>query len=412
LYRNDRVVEIAIVTLNADGVITDEFDTLINPARDVGPTWIHRITPSMVSSAPLFADVAGHIAARIHGAVCVGHNLRFDSRMVGNELQRCGIDIDWGWGLDTLSVTGCKLGQACADHGVALDDAHRALADARATANLLAAIADYFSETGGAARAHPIELSPIRVCTRDGHANADAPAPYLAQLAAGLHMPPDIAPYTALLDTAIADLKLTPDERAELAALASELGLDARHVQRAHRGFLDGLLDAALADDMITDDEIDQLCRAAALLDLDLDFITQRTDAHRTVADTIELTPGLEICFTGSATDESGAEIDRADLESLATQNGLVPKPSVTAKDCSLLVAADTSTRSGKAEQARRFGIPVAALGDFLAAVRNGQALSVIRLEATGVALVCISCGHSWMGKRRSREPLCVDCKT
>jgi DNA polymerase III epsilon subunit-like protein len=134
LYKKDRIVEIAIVTLDANGVITEEFDTLINPARDVGPTWIHRITPSMVSSAPLFADVAGHIAARVHGAVCVGHNLRFDSRMISHEMQRVAVDIDWGVGLDTLSVTGCKLGQTCADHGIALEDAHRALADARATA--------------------------------------------------------------------------------------------------------------------------------------------------------------------------------------------------------------------------------------------------------------------------------------
>jgi DNA polymerase-3 subunit epsilon len=50
----------------------------------------------MVSSAPLFADVAGHIAARVHGAVCVGHNLRFDSRMISHEMQRVAVDIDWG----------------------------------------------------------------------------------------------------------------------------------------------------------------------------------------------------------------------------------------------------------------------------------------------------------------------------
>lgn len=185
LYTKDRVVEIAIVTLDANGVVIDEFDTLINPARDVGPTWIHRITPSMVHSAPLFSDVAGHVAARVHGAVCVGHNLRFDSRMIGAEMQRAGIDVDWGSGLDTLSVTGCKLAQACADHGVALDDAHRALADARATAHLLVAVAEQFGRSGAAARAYPVEASPIRVCTRDGHSNADAPAPYLAQLAAG-----------------------------------------------------------------------------------------------------------------------------------------------------------------------------------------------------------------------------------
>ena len=298
-------MEIAIVTLDGNGVVTDEFDTLINPARDVGPTWIHRITPSMVHSAPLFSDVAGHVAARVHGAVCVGHNLRFDSRMIGAEMQRVGIEVDWGSGLDTLSVTECKLGQACADHGVALDDAHRALADARATAHLLVAVADHFGRSGAAARAHPIEAGPIRVCTRDGHSNADSPAPYLAQLAAGLHVAPDFAPYIAILDTALADLKLTADERAELSSFAAELGLTAQHVERAHRTFLDGLVEAALADGEVIDDEIDQLCRAAALLELDLDFVTQHTDAYRTVTGTIALTPGLCVCFTGSATDSS-----------------------------------------------------------------------------------------------------------
>ncbi|CAN5363713.1 hypothetical protein BH09ACT8_BH09ACT8_04540 [soil metagenome] len=411
LYSKDRVVEIAIVTLDRNGVITDEFNTLINPARDVGSTWIHRITPSMVGSAPLFADVAGHIAARVHGAVCVGHNLRFDARMISAEMQRVDIDVDWGSGLDTLSVTGCKLGQACADYGVVLDGAHRALADARATAHLLIAVAAQFDQSGAAARAHPIELNAFRVCTRDGHTNAVAPAPYLAHLAAGLHVAPDIAPYIALLDTALADLKLTADERAELDALAAELGLTAQQVQRAHRTFLDGLVEAALVDGEVTDDEINQLCRAAGLLELDLDFVTQRTDAYRTVQDSIVLAPGLSVCFTGSATDSSGNDIDRFDLEALAVQHGLVVKDSVTAKGCGLLVAADTSTQSKKADQARRFGIPVASLRDFLHSVNTAQPLPVIRLESAGIALVCVSCGDSWIAKRRSREPRCVTCK-
>jgi DNA polymerase III epsilon subunit-like protein len=170
------------------GSVIDEFDTLVNPARDVGPTWIHRITPSMVNGAPLFSDVAGHIAARIHGAVCVGHNLRFDARMIGAEMRRVGVDA----------------------------------------ARLLVAVASRFGEPGAPARAHPIEARPVRVCTRDGHTNADVPAPYLAQLAAGLHVAPDIA----LLGTALADLRLTADERTELGAIAAELGLSAQHVQR------------------------------------------------------------------------------------------------------------------------------------------------------------------------------------
>jgi DNA polymerase III subunit epsilon len=112
LYHVDRVVEVAVVTIGLDGTIEDEFETLINPLRDVGPTWIHGIDAGMVRDAPTFADVAQHVASRVDGAVVAGHNVRFDTRMLGLEFERAGIDIDWGAGLDTLSVTRCKLGQA------------------------------------------------------------------------------------------------------------------------------------------------------------------------------------------------------------------------------------------------------------------------------------------------------------
>ena len=73
--------------------------------------------------------------------------------------------------------------------------------------------------------------------------------------------------------------------------------------------------------------------------------------------------------MTGSAIDRLGNEIERTELESLALRSGLVVKDSVTAKGCMLLVAANTSTSSGKANQARRFGIPVASVEDFLNSV-------------------------------------------
>jgi DNA polymerase III epsilon subunit-like protein len=112
------VVEVAVVTLNGDGTVEDEFETLINPLRDVGPTWIHGIDAGMVLDAPTFADEAQHVACRVDGAVVAGHNVRFDTRMLGNEFERAGIDVDRGAGLDTLSVTRCKLGQACTDYGI------------------------------------------------------------------------------------------------------------------------------------------------------------------------------------------------------------------------------------------------------------------------------------------------------
>ena len=50
----------------------------------------------MLADAPGFDDIAEHLAAaRLNGAIVVGHNLRFDTRMVGNEFGRANIDVDW-----------------------------------------------------------------------------------------------------------------------------------------------------------------------------------------------------------------------------------------------------------------------------------------------------------------------------
>ena len=41
LFSADRVVEVAVVTIDRDGAIVDEFECLTNPMRDPGPTWLH-----------------------------------------------------------------------------------------------------------------------------------------------------------------------------------------------------------------------------------------------------------------------------------------------------------------------------------------------------------------------------------
>lgn len=94
-----------------------------------------------------------------------------------------------------------------------------------------------------------------------------------------------------------------------------------------------------------------------------------------------------------SSHDAHGREIDRDDLEALAERHGLVPQRSVIAKACQLLIAADTSTRYGTSDAAKKFGIPIAALEDFIAALHTGQPLDVVRFDQTGVALVVVECG-------------------
>lgn len=412
LYRADRVVEIAIVTMDADGTVIDEFDTLVNPFRDPGPTWIHGVTGSMLVDAPAFDDIADHVAARLHGAVVVAHNLRFDTRMIGHEFGRAGIDIDWGSGLDTLHATGCKLGVACVEYGIPLAGAHRALNDARATGRLLFAVSDAFTGTCLPVGASPLRRAPARrVLTRDGFADAAFDVPYLAELARGVHADTEVAAYVTVLDRAVADLQLTSTERRELTVLADELGLHDRRRERAHHEFLNGLIDAALEDSIVSDAELDQLCRVAALLDLDAKLVTRRTNPYRLTEDTITLDTGLQVCFTGAALDEHGNPIDRATvLEAQAREHGLVPKDSLT-KSCGLLIVADTASQSTKVATARRYGTPVAALADYRRALTTGDPLTVTRLSTTGVGQVCGECGDSWVAARRATNPVCPGCR-
>ncbi|MFM8856319.1 MAG: exonuclease domain-containing protein [Actinomycetota bacterium] len=277
LWSTDRVVEVAVVTVDRSGSIVDEFECLINPLRDPGPSWLHGLTPSILRDAPMFEDVAPHLAALLDGAVIAAHNLRFDRRLLSYEFDRAGIDIDWGEGLDTLRAVGCKLDAACADYGIHLHGAHCALNDARATAHLLMRVAASFDGCRPAV-AYPLSGDAPRVLTRDGFTAEDIQRPYVLQLARGVRTPADVAPYVTLLDYAVADLKFDADERRELALLAEDLGLSEHSRIRAHKEFLNGLIDAALDDGVVTDEEFEQLCRASALLELADTLVSARTN--------------------------------------------------------------------------------------------------------------------------------------
>ena len=97
LGRRDRIIEIAAVTLDSRTLEpVDEYDTLINPERDLGPVGPHGITASMVEAAPVFSEIASAFARRIHGATLVAHNLSFDTRMLTSEFARLGVSFDGG----------------------------------------------------------------------------------------------------------------------------------------------------------------------------------------------------------------------------------------------------------------------------------------------------------------------------
>lgn len=67
-YNNtDRVCEIGVVLVDADGCREDSWTTLVNPQRNLGAQHVHRIDATDARMAPVFADVVGDLTDLLVG---------------------------------------------------------------------------------------------------------------------------------------------------------------------------------------------------------------------------------------------------------------------------------------------------------------------------------------------------------
>lgn len=366
--KNDRVIEIGVVTLDHQFEIVDEYETLIDPERDLGPTHVHGITPRMISMAPSFCEVAPAIARRIDSRVVVAHNLSFDQRMIGQEYSRLEAMLDPGVGICTLKLTKQRLPAACRMLGLEPPQHHRALADARASALILKAI---FPQC---------EHSPLRVQNVPGKLSArthrrcaDESTPVFERLLSRIVYREEDArllEYMDLLDWVLDDFVVTTDERNRLDFLTEELCLTPLEVANAHEHYFQAMVEGASKDRIITQEEHVALKFVAQALGI----ATERVPAASPNAcETSEIPPGSAICFTGSFVDCDGNPISKPTMENMATKHGFTVVGRVTKTNCDVVVAVDPQSASGKAKKARLYGKPVIASDEFLALIRAKQ---------------------------------------
>jgi len=136
---HDRIVEIALIRLDSNGETLDEFLTLLNPGRDIGPTHIHGISTRDVLNAPRFPEIAGDIARRLAGNVFVAHNVRFDLDFVEVEFGHMGYALPPMAALCTMRLAerfggplpSYSLASLCEHFQVLREEVHSALEDAR-----------------------------------------------------------------------------------------------------------------------------------------------------------------------------------------------------------------------------------------------------------------------------------------
>lgn len=152
------VVQMAVVTVDAEGRRLDEWVTYVRPPHwpvaRVGPRHIHGVTRAMVRRAPSVAHALGELAERIDGAVLTAHNMEFDFAFLERDARRHGIALPPTPQLCTLLLSRSldperqrshRLGDVCQRYGIPVDRPHDALADAAATG---AALAHLLREAG------------------------------------------------------------------------------------------------------------------------------------------------------------------------------------------------------------------------------------------------------------------------
>lgn len=288
--QHDRVIEVAIVRMTADGTILDEYATLVNPGRDVGRTDIHGIRAGDVLSAPAFSSIVGDLSLRLQGTIVAGHNVTFDVRFLEAELARAGYTLPAVKVLCSMSALGGRLADCCRDYGIELEHAHSALDDARATARLIArwlqevepgqTLTSLASDYSGRGVEWP-SVAPSGVALRRDVAAAilAANTNYLAGLvsrlppAAGVRTPTAFGRYYGLLDRVLEDRRVCDVERAEIERLSAEWGLTSGEARDAHVAYVTRLAAQALEDGVVTPAEKRDLADVATALGIEPDVL-------------------------------------------------------------------------------------------------------------------------------------------
>ena len=154
---SDRIVEIAVVKILADGT-TIVKRKLINPEMPIpeASSAIHGITNEMVKDAPTFRQVAQELKQVLDGCDLAGYNSnKFDIPLLVEEFMRAKIDFDMkGRKLVDVQHIFYKMEPRTLSAaykfycGKTLESAHSAEADAMATYEVLLAQLERYPELG------------------------------------------------------------------------------------------------------------------------------------------------------------------------------------------------------------------------------------------------------------------------
>lgn len=380
--RGHRIVEIAVVNVNDQGEIVDEWETIVNPMRHMGASDIHGLLASDVIGAPTFTEIAGELCKRLDGRVLIAHNANFDASFLAQELCHYGYLGDPHLpSLDTLALSrrlldlsSYRLEDVCRALSIINPQAHSALADARATAQILqsmlklrrrpfrkVSLAKLFGHVpdvcGGFAEVSA-PRSPSAMTRAEARRIREelASSNWIAKVVGSRTAPTgDVArEYFALLDKVLLDRHMSFTEEQKLLEFAQTHDLSIQAIESLHQQYAFDLVRAVEADGVLTPNEQSMLNAVKTYLGVPVEQF---------------LNP--QVLLSEVATDKTGFVLSSGDRVAVtgplieSTQyweqyfNGRGVSVAGVAKTTKLLVAGDPDSMSGKAKKARQYGIPI-----------------------------------------------------
>lgn len=154
----DAIIEIGAVKIS-EGSITDRFSAFVNPNRHIPEriTELTSITDDMVYDAETIDTVLPKFLEFCKGSVLVAHNASFDTGFIRENCKRLSLTYDFPH-MDTLVLARCihpefpnyKLDTLVKNYGVMLNNHHRAVDDAEATAEVFLKMLVEVDNTEGA----------------------------------------------------------------------------------------------------------------------------------------------------------------------------------------------------------------------------------------------------------------------
>ena len=152
----NHITEIGAVKVE-NGEITGRWSSFVNPGEPIPPKIVELtgITDEMVADAPKIEDILGSFLDFCKGSVLVAHNAKFDTAFIEKAAAECGLLYDFSV-LDTLCLARCiypelanhRLNTLSKHLGVLLENHHRAVDDAKATADIFIKMLDELNSRG------------------------------------------------------------------------------------------------------------------------------------------------------------------------------------------------------------------------------------------------------------------------